>query len=83
MTLIQQSGYVDQTKLAALLHDTGFEIWAISYFFLSACHYYIGRYVYDFSRPEIRRKLSFGGTSSPSSANDESAFGPQNVWWRM
>jgi hypothetical protein len=62
MTLIQQSGYVDRTKLANLLHDTGFEIWAISYFFLSACHYYIGRYVYDFSRPEIRRKLSFGGT---------------------
>ncbi len=59
MTTIQQNGYLDGEKLKIYLGDPVFELWAAVYFFASAYHYFVGRYVYNFSIPEVRKKLSF------------------------
>lgn len=60
MTEIQEHGFLDAIKFQFYRDDLGFQICASLYFFLSAMHYYIGRYVYDFSYAEVRSKLKFG-----------------------
>lgn len=60
MTEIQDHGFLDGKSFLSGMEDPMFQIWATLYVFASACHYYIGRYVYDFSVPEFRTKIGFG-----------------------
>lgn len=60
MTEVQEHGFVDGKLFVAAMQSPMFHVWATFYLFASAYHYYIGRYVYDFSSPEFRAKLGFG-----------------------
>jgi hypothetical protein len=60
MTEVQEHGFLDGIKFQFYRDDLQFQIWVALYFFMSALHYYIGRYVYDFSSAEFRSKLVFG-----------------------
>jgi hypothetical protein len=63
MTDIQEHGFLDGVRFQLHRDDLQFQIWVALYFFLSALHYYIGRYVYDFSSAEFRAKLVFAERS--------------------
>jgi hypothetical protein len=60
LTAIQSHGGLDGNQFFNYFNDPHFQIWTTSYFFASAYHYYVGRYIYDFSHSKIREKLSFG-----------------------
>ncbi len=60
MTDIQSRGDLNGQQFLEHAGDSYFQIWATFYLALSALHYYIGRYVYDFSVPAVRKNLDFG-----------------------
>lgn len=60
MDSAQNDGVIVGEKLQNHLGDIGFELWAVTWIFASMFHYWVGRYVYDFSIPQVRKKLSFG-----------------------
>lgn len=60
MDRAQNDGDINPEALKYHMESIGFQIWATGWIFASFLHYYIGRYVYDFSEPSIRKKLSFG-----------------------
>lgn len=60
LTAVQETGQIDGSQFFNHIQDPYFQIWTSLYFFASAYHYFVGRYVYDFKNAKLREKLDFG-----------------------